>query len=401
MLRLLRNVRLWIAVAVVAGLAAVALWPTTVPVDTSAVVRGALVVTVDEEGRTRVRDRFVVGAPVAGRVLRIQLEPGDTVHKGDEVAQLRPETPALLDARSRAEAEAALASARAAVGRVRADEQRARATLAQAERELARVKSLVAESLSTAQQLDARQADVTTAEEQVNAAGFAARAAEADVARAQARLAPASVEPGGRVVPVTSPVDGVVLRRVRESESVVPAGDALIEIGNPQQLEIVVDLLSLDAVRVQPGARVLVEQWGGDRTLAARVRRVEPSGFTKVSALGVEEQRVNVILEFTDPADAWKALGDGYRVEARIVTWESPEVLKVPTAALLRVGQQWAVFVVRDGRAVQVPLTLGHQNAQEAEVTGGVEAGAVLILHPSDTMVNGTRVQPRGARSLP
>lgn len=394
--RLLRNVRLWIAVIVVAGLAAIALWPETVPVETSAATRGALVVTVDEEGRTRVRDRFVVGAPVAGRVLRIELEPGDAVRAGDVVAQLRPETPALLDARSRAEAEAALASARAAVGRAQAEEQRARATLAQAERELSRAKSLVADSLTPTQQLDARQADVTTAQEQVNAAAFAARAAEADVVRAQARLAPSTVASGGRVVPVTSPVDGVVLKRVRESESVVPAGEALVEIGNPQQLEIVVDLLSLDAVRVQPGARVLVEQWGGDRTLAARVRRVEPSGFTKVSALGVEEQRVNVILEFTDPAEAWKALGDGYRVEARIVTWESADVLKVPTAALLRVGAQWAVFVVKDGRAVQVPVTLGHQNGQEAEVTGGLDAGALLILHPSDTMVSGTRVQPRG-----
>ncbi len=396
MLRLLRNVRLWIALAVVGGLAAVALWPTTVPVDTATAVRGSLIVTVDEEGQTRVRDRFVVGAPVAGRVLRIQLEPGDEVHAGDVVAQLQPETPALLDARSRAEAEAALASARAAVGRAGADEQRARATLAQAERELARVKSLVAESLSTTQQLEARQADVATAQEQVNAAVFAARAAEAEVARAQARLAPGSVRAaGGRVVPVTSPVDGVVLKRVRESESVVPAGDALLEIGNPQQLEIVVDLLSLDAVRVQPGARVLVEQWGGDRTLAARVRRVEPSGFTKVSALGVEEQRVNVILEFTDAAEAWKALGDGYRVEARIVTWEAADVLKVPTAALIRVGAQWAVFVVRDGRAAQATVTLGHQNGQEAEVTGGLEPGAVLILHPGDTLTAGTRVQPR------
>lgn len=397
MFRLLRNVRLWIALAVVGGLAAVALWPTTVPVDTSQAVRGALVVTVDEEGRTRVRDRFVVGAPVAGRVLRIELEPGDVVHAGDVVAQLRPETPALLDARTRAEAEAALASARAAVGRVGADEQRARATLAQAERELARVKGLMAEGLSTAQQLDVRQADVTTAQEQVNAAVFAARAAEAEVARAQARLAPGSVQPSGRVVPVTSPVDGVVLKRVRESETVVPAGDALLEIGNPQQLEIVVDLLSLDAVRVQPNARVLVEQWGGDRALAARVRRIEPSGFTKVSALGVEEQRVNVVLEFTDPGEAWKALGDGYRVEARIVTWESADVLKVPTAALIRVGAQWAVYVVRDGRAVQAPVTLGHQNGQEAEVTGGLDAGAVLILHPGDTLTSGTRVQPRAS----
>lgn len=394
MLRLLRNVRLWIAVIVVAGLMAVALWPETVPVETAEATRGPLMVTVDEEGRTRVRDRFVVAAPVAGRILRIELEPGDTVRAGDSVAQLRPEAPALLDARSRAEAEAALASARAAVGRVRAEEQRARAVLAQAERELARVKTLVAESLSTPQQLDARQADVTAAQEQVNAAVFAARASEAEVERAQARLAPAPAD-RTRIVPVTSPVDGVVLRRVRESESVVPAGDALVEIGNPQQLEIVADLLSLDAVRVQPGARVLVEQWGGDHALAALVRRIEPSGFTKISALGVEEQRVNVILEFTDAAGAAKALGDGYRVEARIVTWESADVLKVPTAALVRTGEQWSVYVVADGRARLTPLTLGHQNGQEAEVTGGLEPGALLILHPSDTMTDGARVQPK------
>jgi HlyD family secretion protein len=394
-LRLLRNVRLWIGIAVVAGLLAVAMWPQTVPVETATLSRGPFLLTVDEEGRTRVRDRFVVAAPLAGRVLRIELEPGDAVHAGDVVARMRPEQPALLDARSRAESQAALDSARAAVGRARADEQRARATLAQAERELTRVRNLVAESLSTAQQLDAREADVRTAQEQVNAAVFAARAAEADVARAQARLAPGGADPGGRVVTVSSPVDGVVLKRERESETIVPAGEPLIDIGDPRQLEIVVDLLSVDAVRVTPGARVLVEQWGGERTLDARVRRIEPSGFTKISALGVEEQRVNVILEFTDPGQAWKALGDGYRVEARIVVWESADVLKVPTSALIRSGEQWAVYAVRDGRAVEVPVTLGHQNGQEAEVTGGIEAGATVILHPGDTIANGTRVQPR------
>jgi HlyD family secretion protein len=394
-LRLLKNTRLWIAVAVVAGLLAVAFWPSTLPVETTVVGRGPLLVTVNEEGRTRVRDRFIVAAPLGGRVLRIQLEPGDAVHAGDVVAKLRPEAPALLDARSRAEGQATLESARAAVGRARADEQRAKATLAQAERELTRMRSLVADSLATAQQLDVREADVRTAQEQVNSASFAARAAEADVTRAQARLAPASSDSGGRVIPVTSPVEGVVLKRVRESESVVPAGDPLLEIGDPRLLEIVVDLLSVDAVRVQPGARVLVEQWGGDRTLDARVRRVEPSGFTKISALGVEEQRVNVILEFTDPADAWKALGDGYRVEARIVTWEAADVLKVPTGALVRAGQQWAVYTVQEGRAHQAAVTLGHQNGQEAEITGGVEAGATLIMHPGDTIAEGVRVAAR------
>ena len=175
----------------------------------------------------------------------------------------------------------------------------------------------------------------------------------------------------------------------------MPAGDPLLEVGDPRQLEIVVDLLSVDAVRVQPGARVLVEQWGGDRTLDARVRRVEPSGFTKISALGVEEQRVNVILSFTDPADAWKALGDGYRVEARIVTWEAADVLKVPTGALVRAGQQWAVYTVQDGRAHEAAVTLGHQNGQEAEITGGIDAGATVIMHPGDTIAEGVRVAPR------
>ena len=395
MLRLLKNRRLWFAVAVVAGLVAVAFWPTTLPVETTVIGRGPLLVTVNEEGRTRVRDRFVVAAPVAGRVLRIELEPGDAVHARDVVAKLRPESPTLLDARSRAEAQATLESARAAVGRTRADEQRAKAMLAQAERELTRLRNLVAESLATAQQLDAREADVRTAQEQVNSASFAARSAEADVTRAQARLAPASPDSGGRVIPVISPVEGVVLKRVRESESVVPAGDPLLEVGDPRQLEIVVDLLSVDAVRVQPGARVLVEQWGGDRTLDARVRRVEPSGFTKISALGVEEQRVNVILSFTDPADAWKALGDGYRVEARIVTWEAADVLKVPTGALVRAGQQWAVYTVRDGRANQTAVTLGHQNGQEAEITGGIDEGATVIMHPGDTITDGVRVALR------
>lgn len=396
MRRLLRNTRLWLAVLVIAGLLAVAFRPQTIPVETASVSRGPLMTTVDEEGRTRVRDRFVVAAPVAGRVLRIELEPGDTVHAGDIVARLRPEVPALLDARSRAEAQAALDSARAAVGRARAEEQRARAALAQAERELTRVRNLAAESLATAQQLEARQADVQTAQEQVNAAAFSARAADADVIRAQARLAPATAaDGGGRVVPVTSPVDGVVLKRVRESESVVPAGDPLLEVGDPHQLEIVADLLSVDAVKIKPGARAIVEQWGGAHPLDARVQRVEPSGFTKISALGVEEQRVNVILEFTDSPKAWAALGDGYRVEVRIVTWEAADVLKVPTGALMRVGDQWAAYVVQDGRAHRVAVTLDHQNGQEAEVTGGLDAGASVILHPGDTVGDGVRVRQR------
>ncbi len=392
------NRRLWLSVVVVAGLLAVALWPRTMPVDTAVLARGPLQVTVDEEGKTRVRDRFVVAAPVMGRVLRIELEPGDAVGAGDVVARLRPESPSLLDTRSRAEGQATLESARATVGRAQADEQRARAALAQAQRELARVRTLVAESLGTAQQLESREADVRAAEEQVNGAAFASRAAASDVERAQVRLSPPTArESDSRVVSITSPVAGVVLKRVRESESIVPAGDPLLEIGDPHKLEIVVDLLSVDAVRVPVGARVLIEEWGGDHPLEAKVRRIEPSGFTKISALGVEEQRVNIILEFTDPAAASRALGDGYRVQARTILWESRDVLKVPTGALVRAGEAWAVYVVKDGRSQRVPVTLGHQNGQEAEVVSGVDAGTTVILHPGDTIVDGVKVAPRAA----
>jgi HlyD family secretion protein len=395
MLRLLKNRRVLISAAVIAGLVVIALWPSTIPVDVATVGRGPLVVTIDEEGRTRVRERFVVAAPVSGRVLRIELEPGDRVKRGQVVARVRAEQPPLLDARTRAEAQAALDSARAALGRARAEEQRARATLEQARREVTRVHELARNELTTAQQVDAREAEVRTAEEAANAAAYAVRASESEVQRAQARLAPSSPDTIGRVSAVPAPVDGVVLRRVRESETVVPAGDPLIEIGDPAQLEIVADLLSTDAVRAHPGARAMVEQWGGDEVLDAKVRRVEPSGFTKISALGVEEQRVNVILDFTDPAGAWKSLGDGYRVEVRIVTWEAADTLKVPTGALFRVGEQWATYVVDNGRARRVMLELGHQTSQEAEVTSGVAAGAIVVLHPPDTLSDGARVKLR------
>lgn len=393
MLRLLTNRRVLIASAIAAGLLAVALWPTTVAVDGVAVSRGPLVVSVDEEGRTRVRDRFVVAAPVAGRVLRIELDAGDRVKRGAVVARVRAEPPPLLDDRSRAEAGAAIEGARAAIGRARAEEQRVRAALELAQRELARARDLAASDLTAARELEARAADVRTAEEAVNAAAFAVRVAASDLDRTQARLAPPSSDVVGRVLTVTAPADGVVLKRVRESESVVPAGDPLLEIGDPGRLEIVADLLSTEAVRVQPGAPVMIEQWGGDRTLEARVRRVEPSGFTKISALGVEEQRVNVIIDFVAPSQAWAALGDGYRVEVRIVVWQAQRVLKVPTCALFRVVDRWAVYVVDRGRARQTVVEIGHQTGQEAEVSSGLTEGARVIVHPGDALADGTRVR--------
>lgn len=398
MLRLLTNKRVLLSALVIAGLLAVALWPATIPVELATVSRGPLVVTIDEEGMTRVRDRFVVSSPLSGRVLRIELEPGDTVTRGQVVARVRAEAPPLLDARTRAEAEAGIESARATLGRLRADVERSRAALTQARRELARIQELAAGGLTTRQDVEAREADARLAEESSNAAQFAVRAAEAELQRAQARLSPSAPDLTGRVVTITAPANGVVLKRLRESESVVPAGDPLIEIGNPRQLEIVADLLSTDAVRVKPASRVIIEQWGGDKTLEAVVRRIDPAGFTKISALGVEEQRVNVVLDFVDPAAAWAALGDAYRVEVRIVTWEAPSVLKVPTGALFRLGEAWAVYLVSEGRAVRTLVTLGHQTGQEAEVASGLMEGARLVLHPGDTLADGVRVQERAEK---
>ena len=397
MLRLLTNRRVLGSAVLIGVLIAVVLWPTTFPVDVAPVARGPLTVTVDEEGVTRVRDRFVVAAPVSGRVLRIELDPGDRVKRGQVVAQVRAEAPPLLDARTRAEAEAGVESARAALGRARAEEQRTKATLAQAQRDLARNRALVATGAMAQREAETQEADVRVAEETANAAAFAVRAAMSELQRAQTRLAPLSLEaPTGRVVSVTAPVEGVVLKRLRESETVVPAGDPLIEIGDPSGLEIVADLLSTDAVRVKVGARAFVEQWGGDKPLEARVRRIEPAGFMKISALGVEEQRVNVVLDFVESSPAARAaLGDGYRVEVRVVIWESPNVVQVPTSALFRHGEQWAVYVFEGGRARRTLVELGHQTGQYAEVLSGLDEGARVILHPGDTLVDGARVRER------
>jgi HlyD family secretion protein len=395
MRRLLPNTRVVVGLIAIGGLLAVALWPRAADVDLATATRGPLIVTVDEEGVTRVRERFVVSSPVAGRVLRIELDPGDAVKRGQRVAQVRAEASSLLDDRARAEAQAAVESAKAALGRARAEEERARVTVTQLHRDLLRVRELADGHVIAPQELDAHEADAKVADESLNAAVFAVRVATFDLQRAQTRLMPTSAQASGRVLTVTAPVSGVVLKRTRESESIVPAGDPLLEVGDPMQLEIVSDLLSTDAVRVKPGSRAIIEQWGGDSTLDAVVRRVEPAGFTKVSAIGVEEQRVNVILDFVDPCSACGTMGDAYRVEVRIVVWEAQDVLKVPTSALFREGEHWAVYRVAGGRASRTTVGIGHQTGREAEVTAGLSEGDRVIVHPGDTLKHGARVQSR------
>jgi HlyD family secretion protein len=393
-MRVLRNPRVIAAVVIVAAILAFALWPSVIEVDVARVTRGAMQVTIDEEGETRVRERFVVSAPVAGRLRRIELEPGDPVERGKTiVARLDPAAPPLIDPRTQAELRAASEAARAAIGQARAERERAAAALARARSSVTRQQALVEAGAVSRDELESTQATLRISEEQFRATEFAVARAERELQLAQARLIPSSA--GGRTVDVVAPVNGVVLKRLRESESVVPVGDPLLEIGDPASIEIVADLLSTDAVRVPQGAAVLVEQWGGTTPLQGRVRRVEPSGFMKVSALGVEEQRVNVIVDFADVATAAEHLGDGYRVEVRVVTWRDDATLKVPIGSVFRRGEGWAVFVVDGEHARLQTVQLGQRNDVEAQVVGGLAEGQTAVLHPPDTLVDGARVKIR------
>jgi len=375
--------------------------PQPVPVDFADVTRGRLTVTVDEEGETRVRDVFVLSAPVAGRVRRIEIEVGDEVVAGETVvAQIEPVDPTLLDARSETEAQAAVRAAEA--------------ELDFASRELDRQRQLAQRGVASARDLDAAEKAHRTARASLENARAALQAHT--IART-ARKGGAGKDEPCVCVPVVAPVSGRVLRVVRESAGVVTPGEALLEIGDPRDLEIRVDLLSADAVRVEPGQDALIEQWGGGDVLHARVRRVEPYGFTKVSALGIEEQRVNVILDFTDAPEKWQRLGHGYRVETRIVLWRGDDVVKLPLSALFRgdngvqhskdvaatgdsaqrevEAADWAVFVEKNGHARLRHVSRGHSNGLEVEITQGLEPGEKVVLHPSDRVVEGVGVEAR------
>ena len=392
-MRFLKNKKLIASVLVVAAIVAVALWPQSMEVSVVHAERGPMQVTVDEDGETRVRDRFLVTAPVAGRVQRIEIEPGDKVVRGKTVlARITPAESPLLDPRTRGELSASVEAGTAAVGQARAERQRAVTTLDRARSTLRRQQELMKAGAISSDALEGAETEVASAEDALRAAEFAERRAEGELQLARARLAAPSTS--GRAVDVIAPIDGTILKRLRESEGVVPVGEPLLEIGEPDRIEIVADLLSTDAVRVSPGAEVLIEQWGGGHTLHGRVRRVEPSGFMKVSALGVEEQRVNVIIDFNDPKEVAR-LGDGYRVEVRIVLWKEDNVLKVPVGGLFRQGEGWAVFVVEEGRVRRQTVQLGQRNENDGQITSGLEAGATVVLHPPDTLTDGARVTVR------
>lgn len=378
--------RIGLAAAVVlAAAGAIALLrPAPLAVETVPAARAPMRVTVDEEGETRVRDRYVVAAPVAGRVARIALREGDLVAAGAVVARVLP---APLDARAREQATARVAEAEDAQRAADAGVTQARAALAQARRSRDRAQQLAAKNLIAPEERERAELDETTRAQEVESAAFRAQAAAHDVEVARAAL----LAGAGHAISLHSPIRGRVLRIPERSERVVPAGAPLVELGDPARLEIVADLLSSDAVKVKPGDPMLIEGWGGGTTLRGRLRVVEPSGFTKVSALGVEEQRVNVIGDFVDPPGA---LGDRYRVEVRIVVWEGSSALQVPASALFRHGDGWSVFVVERERARQRDVQVGHRTAFEAEIVHGLEDGEVVVRHPTDRIAEGVRVRP-------
>ena len=386
--------------AALAALGYALLRPAPVPVELAEVTRGPLRVTVDEEGEARVRERFTVAAPTSGRLLRIVLDEGDEVEAGAVVARV---VPSPLDPRDEAAAQARLEAAEAQKSAADARRALAEAALAQAHRDADRSERLRTGGTISDETHEQARLALTRAREEARAAGFGVDAAvhEVQAARAALMSAHAPVPRAGAAsetcgdgsvpcVDVRAPVAGEVLRVREESERIVLAGTPLLELGDPADLEIVVDVLSADAVRIRPGAEMSVEEWGGDAPLRARVRRVEPSGFTKVSALGVEEQRVNVIGDFVDPPGR---LGDGFRVEVRIVVWEAPDVVRVPASALFRRGEGWAVFVADGARSRRRDVTVGQRGSFEAEVREGLQPGERVVLHPSDRLADGMRVR--------
>ena len=354
--------------------------PKPAPVETALAATGPLRATVSEEGKTRIRQRYVVSSPVSGQLRRVPFKPGATVAAGDVVAIIEPMAASPLDNRSRALAEARRDSAAAAL-------EKTRAAHALAANELNRMARMLTEKTVSPQDFESVQMRETAAAREVVAAEGALRAAVAELAVVGPDTVPAQLE-------VRSPVAGRVLHVFQESERPVTAGTALLDVGDPADLEVVVELLSRDGAALAPGARVELEQWGGPQPLAARVRLVEPAAFTKISALGVEEQRVNVVADILTPVAERASLGDNFRVEARVVVWETENTLKVPVSALFRRGSESAAYVVRGGRAMLVPVEAGRSSGREVQVLKGLSAGDEVILYPGDRVSDGQRVTP-------
>ncbi len=372
--------------------------PRPVPVETGRVQRGAMSVTVDNEGKTRVKDRFIVSAPLTGRLQRVNLKPGDLVEAGKTlIAVIDATDPELLNPRTLAESTARVRAAEAAVQQAGSHTAQARIRQEFADRELDRVYSTSRSGAASQLDLETAQQRQRTAREDIRAAEFAEQVAKFELEQARAALEFIQPQTGTDAptprFEIHSPIDGRVFRVFEESATVVAPGTRLLELANPAQLEVEVDLLTTRAVQIAPGTRVWIEHWGGEHPLEARVRVVEPSAFTKISALGIEEQRVNVIADFISPPEQRATLGDGFRIEARLVVWSAENALKAPAGALFRERGEWSVFVLEEGRARLRRVNLGQRNDTEAEILDGLNEGDTVLLYPSDQIEEGTRVQ--------
>ena len=384
--------------AALAALTAWALRPQAVAVEVAEVTQGAFEQTVSDDGKTRVRDRYVIAAPLAGHVARIQLEVGDPVKQGQIVAELMPTAPALLDARSQRELRERIGAADAQLARARAETLKAQAQRDQARADSERQARLSKEGFISQTAREQAELALRTAERAVEAARFAEEAARYELA--QARAAMTRVESGAPAArwPVSSPVSGVVLRLAQQSEGAVALGAPLVEVADPRSLEAVIDVLSQEAVAIRPAMPARVEFGQGVAPLGARVRLVEPAAFTKVSALGVEEQRVNVVLDFAEPLDRVQTVGDGFRVEAHIVVYRQENAVKAPVGAIFRDGAGSAVFVLEGERARKRALKLARRNSAEALIEEGLKPGERVVVYPSDALKENSRVEVRAPR---
>ena len=387
------------ALALILG-GVLAFTPRAEPVDIVQTRTAPMRVSVDEEGETRVKDIFTIAAPINGRLLRTPLKVGDAVVADETiVVEIEPSDPDFLDERAAASSAAARDAAAAALELATAELKQAEAEKRFALAEVKRARELYAQGTLPKQRVDdaERVASASTARVDAGTANVKLRRYELNRAKA-ALISPADVIAQNKpcaCVTIRSPVSGKVLQIYQESETVVRSGAPLIDIGDPRKLEVVADLLSRDAVQVQPGQKVVIDGWGGPYPLSGEVRRVEPYGFKKVSALGIEEQRVNVLMDLTDPHDRWQTLGHGYQLDVHIIQWEAEAVLQVPLTALFRSDDGWALFAVTDGRAQQRPVEIGHTAGLSAEVLSGLNDGDSIVLHPSMRLRDGLRVQQR------
>lgn len=373
----------------VAILVILAVRPRPYAVETTQADIGPLQETVEAEGETRTHDRYTVAAPVSGRLMRIGLHDGDRVAAGQVVAIMRPSP---LDDRERAAAAARINSAEALLQAAAEQVAHDRATLEQARRERMRTEQIAGQGIATTQALEQARTAEQLAVKTLAADESRARAMTAQLREARTSLFAADPGQGGsgRSINLRVPQSGAVLRVLEQSERVVAVGTPLLLVGDPRKLEVVVDVLSNDAVRVVPGAAVTLDEWGGSPPLRGTVKVVEPYAVTKISALGIEEQRVNIIVDLIDRPEQ---LGDGYRVVAKIVTWSQEKVMKIPLSALFRVGERWCIFVVEGGKARQRPVIIGHRSREYAEIISGITPGTTVVLHPSNTLNDGMRVR--------